>query len=152
MMFFAHLVILEDFNQHQNIISSSLYHPGAVHKISSKSIPKFLSNIVYKQTYRQTDRRTNATKNIPSFCKGGNKTLIDMLFLVVDGILMPQTYDQAHNAFYYSYYSTLPFVWEFELVVWIWSLKIYRNFQGGLQVQYNFHGSVWVRWWCRWYN
>ena len=58
MMFFDNLVILEDFNQQQNVISSSLYHPGAVHKISSKSFPKFLSNVVHKQMDRQAYKPT----------------------------------------------------------------------------------------------
>ena len=32
--FFAHLLILEYSDQHQNLISSSLYYPGPLHKIS----------------------------------------------------------------------------------------------------------------------
>ena len=50
MVFFAHLPILEDLNHHQNLISSSLYHPGPLHNISSKSVHNFLSNVVHKQT------------------------------------------------------------------------------------------------------
>ena len=48
--FFAHLLILEYPDHHQNLISS-LYHPGPLHKISSQSVHNFLSNV-----HRQTDR------------------------------------------------------------------------------------------------
>ena len=63
--FFAHLLILEYPDHHQNLISSSLYYPGPLHRISSQSVRNFLSNVVH----RQTDRQTNATKNITSFAK-----------------------------------------------------------------------------------
>ena len=39
--FFAHLLILEYPDHHQNLISSSLYYPGPLHKISSQSIHNF---------------------------------------------------------------------------------------------------------------
>ena len=61
---FAHLLILQ-YPDHQNLISSSLYYSGPVHKISSQSVHNFLSNVVH----RQTNRQTNATKNITSFAK-----------------------------------------------------------------------------------
>ena len=61
---FAHLLILEYPDHHQNLISSSLYYPGPLHKISSQSVHNFLSNVV--QTDRQTDKQTNATKNTRS--------------------------------------------------------------------------------------
>ena len=57
--FFAHLLILQYPDHHQNLISSSLYYSGPVHKISSQSIHNFLSNVVHRQTNRQTDRQTN---------------------------------------------------------------------------------------------
>ena len=63
--FFAHLLILEYPNHHQNLISSSLYYPGPLLKISSQFVHNFLSNVVH----RQTDRQTNAAKNITSFAK-----------------------------------------------------------------------------------
>ena len=63
--FFAHLLILQYPDHHQNLISSSLYYSGPVHKISSQSVHNFLSNVVH----RQTDKLTNATKNITSFAK-----------------------------------------------------------------------------------
>ena len=66
---FAHLLILQYPDHHQNLISSSLYYSGPVHKISSQSVYNFLSNVVHRQTNRQTDRQTNATKNITSFAK-----------------------------------------------------------------------------------
>ena len=63
--FFTHLLILEYPDHYQNLISSSLYYPGPLHKISSQSVHNFLSNVVHKQT----DKLTNATKNITSFAK-----------------------------------------------------------------------------------
>ena len=62
--FFAHLVILEYSDHHQNLISS-LYYPGSFHKILSQSVHNVLSNVVH----RQTDKLTNATKSITSFAK-----------------------------------------------------------------------------------
>ena len=67
--FFAHLLILQYPDHHQNLISSYLYYSGPVHKISSQSVHNFLSNVVHRQTNKQTDRQTNATKNITSFAK-----------------------------------------------------------------------------------
>ena len=64
-VFFAHLLILQYPDHHQNLISSSLYYSGPVHKISSQSVRNFLSNVVH----RQTDKLTSATKNITSFAK-----------------------------------------------------------------------------------
>ena len=55
----AHLLILGYANHHQNLISSSLYHPGPIHKILSHSMHNFLSNVVHKQTDRQPDSQTN---------------------------------------------------------------------------------------------
>ena len=52
---FAHLLIIEYADHHQNLISSSLYYPGPLHKISSQSVHNFLSNVVHKQTNRQTN-------------------------------------------------------------------------------------------------
>ena len=57
--FFAHLLILQYPDHHQNLISSSLYYSGPVHKISSQSVHNFLSNVVHRQTNKQTDRHTN---------------------------------------------------------------------------------------------
>ena len=62
---FAHLLILQYPDHHQNLISSYLYYSGPVHKISSQSVHNFLNNVVH----RQTDKLTNATKNITSFAK-----------------------------------------------------------------------------------
>ena len=75
--FFAHLLILQYPDHQQNLISSSLYYSGPVHKISSQSAHNFLSNVVHRQTNkqtnrqtdRQTDKLTNATKKITSFAK-----------------------------------------------------------------------------------
>ena len=66
--FFAHLLILQYPDHHQNLISSYLYYSGPVHKISSQSVHNFLSNVVHRQTNRQTDKPT-LPKNITSFAK-----------------------------------------------------------------------------------
>ena len=63
--FFAHLLILEYPDHHQNLISSSLYYSGALHKISSQSVHNFLNN-VHRQTNKQTNQRY---QNITSFAK-----------------------------------------------------------------------------------
>ena len=61
---FAHLLILEYPDYHQNLISSLLYYPGPLHKISSQSVHNVLSNVVHRQTNRH--RQTNTTKNTRS--------------------------------------------------------------------------------------
>ena len=58
MVFFAHLLILEYPDHHKTLISSSLYYPGPLHKISSQSVHNFLSNVVHKQTNKQTNIQT----------------------------------------------------------------------------------------------
>ena len=70
--FVARLLILEYTDHHQNLSNSSMYYPGALHKISSQSVHNFLSNVVHRQTDRKTNRQTNATKNITSFAKEVN--------------------------------------------------------------------------------
>ena len=72
--FSAHLLILEYPDHHQNLISSSLYYPGPLHKISSQSVHNFLCNVVHRQTDRQTDRQTNQRYQKHNLlCQGGNK-------------------------------------------------------------------------------
>ena len=72
--FFAHLLILQYPDHHQNLISSSLYYSGPVHKISSQSVHNFLSNVVHRQTDKQTDRQTNQRYQKHNLlCQGGNK-------------------------------------------------------------------------------
>ena len=61
--FFAHLLILQYPDHHQNLISSSLYYSGPVLKISSQSVDNFLSNVVHRQTNKQTDRQTDRQTN-----------------------------------------------------------------------------------------
>ena len=74
--FFAHLLILQYPDYHQNLISSSLYYSGPVHKISSQSVRNFLSNVVHRQTDRQTDRQTNQRYQKHNLlCQGGNKQI-----------------------------------------------------------------------------
>ena len=43
-------------NHSQNLITSSFYHFGHILKILSKSVHKFLSYLVHKQTNRRTDK------------------------------------------------------------------------------------------------
>ena len=76
--FFAHLLILQYPDHHQNLIRSSLYYSGPVHKISSQSVHNFLSNVVHRQTNRQTDRQTDRQTNQRYqkhnlLCQGGNE-------------------------------------------------------------------------------
>ena len=59
MVFFSHLLILEYPDHHQNLISSSLYYPGPLHKVSSQSVHNFLSNVVHRQTDKQTNKQTD---------------------------------------------------------------------------------------------
>ena len=71
--FFAHLLILQYPDHRQNLISSSLYYSGPVHKISSQYVHNFLSNVVHRQTDRQTDRQTNQCYQKHNLlCQGGN--------------------------------------------------------------------------------
>ena len=53
---FDHLLILKYLDHHQNLISSSLHYPGPFHIISSQSVYNFLSNVVHRQTNKQTDK------------------------------------------------------------------------------------------------
>ena len=67
--FFAHLLILQYPDHHQNLFSSSLYYSGPVHKISSQSVHNFLSNVVHRQTDRQTNQHYQKHNLL---CQGGN--------------------------------------------------------------------------------
>ena len=76
--FFAHLLILQYPDHHQNLISSSLYYSRPVHKISSQSVHNFLSNVVHRQTNKQTNKHTDRQTNQRYqkhnlLCQGGNK-------------------------------------------------------------------------------
>ena len=68
-VFFAHLLILQYPDHHQNLISSYLYYSGPVHKISSQSVHNFLSNVVHIQTNKQTNQRYQKHNLL---CQGGN--------------------------------------------------------------------------------
>ena len=70
--FFTHLLILKYPDHHQNLISSSLYYPGPLHKISSQSVHNFLSNVVHRQTDKQTNQ-PDQKHNL--FCQVGNNVL-----------------------------------------------------------------------------
>ena len=69
MLFFAHLLILEYSDHHQNVISSSLYYKGPLHKISLQSVHNFLSNVVHRHTDKQTNQRYQKHNLL---CQGGN--------------------------------------------------------------------------------
>ena len=62
--FFAHLLILQYPDHHQNLISSSLYYSRPIHKISCQSVHNFLSNVVHRQT-NQRHQKHNL------LCQGG---------------------------------------------------------------------------------
>ena len=75
--FFAHLLILEFPDHHQNLISSSLYYPLPLHKIPSQSVHNCLSNVVHKQTNKQTKRQAGKQtdqcyQEHNLLCQGGN--------------------------------------------------------------------------------
>ena len=69
MVFFYHLLILQYPDHHQNLISSSLYYSGPVHKISPQSVHKCFSNVVHRQTDRQTNQHYQKHNLL---CQGGN--------------------------------------------------------------------------------
>ena len=58
-----------DPNHSQNVMTSSFYPFGHILKILSKSIHKFLSYLVRKQTNKQTDGQTNPGENITSLAE-----------------------------------------------------------------------------------
>ena len=55
----------DDLDHSQNLITSSFYHFGHIVKILSKSVNKFLSYLVHKQT----DGQTNPGENITSLAE-----------------------------------------------------------------------------------
>ena len=74
---FAHLHILEYPDQHQNLISSSLYYPGPLHP------NPFITFWVMLSTDKQTDRQTNANKNVTSFPKEVIKIVISFFITLL---------------------------------------------------------------------
>ena len=54
------------------LLSSLLYYPGPLHKISFQSIYNFLSNVVHKLTNKQTNQRYQKHNLI---CQKGNKAI-----------------------------------------------------------------------------
>ena len=74
MIFFAHLLIVEYPDHHQSLINSLLYYLGPLRKISSQSVHNFQSNVVQ----RQTDRQTNTTNNITSFAKNSFAKVVNI--------------------------------------------------------------------------
>ena len=74
--FFAHLLILQYPDHHQNLISSYLYYSGPVHKISFQSVHNFLSNVVHRQTNKQTNQRYHKHNLL---CQGGNNSILSLI-------------------------------------------------------------------------
>ena len=64
MVFFDHLLIKEDPDCHQKLISCSFYHSKLLHKVLAQSIHNFLSNVAYGQPDKQKNKQTNTTENI----------------------------------------------------------------------------------------
>ena len=92
--FFAHLLILQYPDHHQNLINSSLYYSGPVHKISSQSVHNFLSNVVHRQTNKQTDRQTNQRYQKHNLlCQGGNNSVCEcnVLYYTVINVISIQS-------------------------------------------------------------
>ena len=80
--FFAHLLILEYPDHHQTLISSSLYYPGPLHKLSSQSVHYFLSNVVHRQTNRQTNQ---CYQKHNLLCQGGNEApCVNSCLLIIE--------------------------------------------------------------------
>ena len=75
--FFSHLLILEYSDHYQNLISSSLYYPGPLHKISLQSVRNYLSNVVHRQTNKQTNKHYQKHNLL---CQGGNNLKIILAF------------------------------------------------------------------------
>ena len=69
MVFLAHVLIIDYSDHHQNLISSSLYHPGPLHKISLQSVHNFW---IMLSTNKQTDRQINQLYQKKLLGKGGN--------------------------------------------------------------------------------
>ena len=69
----------------QNLITSSFYHFRHILKILSKSVHKFLSYLVHKQT----DGQTNPGKNITSLAEVKNRYIVYKT--------RPNIYKEIHN-------------------------------------------------------
>ena len=82
--FFAHLLILQYPDHHQNLISSYLYYSGPVHKISSQSVHNFLSN-VHRQTNKQTNQRYQKHNLL---CQGGNEESMGDIMRIWQSIVL----------------------------------------------------------------
>ena len=67
--FFAYLLILKYPDHRQDLISSSLYYPGPLHKVSSQYVHNFLSNVVHRQTDKPTNQHYQEHNLL---CQGGN--------------------------------------------------------------------------------
>ena len=70
-----------DPNQSQNLITSSFYHFGHILKILSKSVHKFLSYLVHKQTKRRTDK---TGKNITSLAEVIMRYCIEIIYILMN--------------------------------------------------------------------
>ena len=79
--YFYNSFILQYPDHHQNLISSSLYYSGPVHKISSQSVHNFLSNVVHRQTNRRT-KQHHQKHNL--LCQGGKNHKTHCNFLLFE--------------------------------------------------------------------
>ena len=95
--FFAHLLILQYPDHHQNLISSYLYYSGPVHKISSQSVHNCLSNVVHRQTNKQTNQRYQKHNLL---CQGGKNILNSST--VLKGLCQPILGNQLNNCPHYK--------------------------------------------------
>ena len=71
-----------DPNHSQNLITSSFYHFGHILKIVSKSIHKFLSYLVHKQTDGQTNPGENIT-SLAEVIRGGVSSMGNLTYCSV---------------------------------------------------------------------
>ena len=82
-----------DPNHSQNVITSSFYHFGHILKILSKSVRKFLNDLVQKQTDGQTNPGGTITVGITSLAE-----VIILLSMGVYGNLkIGQTLNTSYN-------------------------------------------------------
>ena len=84
---FAHLLILEHPDHHQNLISYSVYYLAPLHNISTQSVHNFLSDVVHRQRNKQTNQRY---QNITPFAK--EVTIGLRMFHIAPVHLMPQSH------------------------------------------------------------
>ena len=73
-----------DPDHSKNLIISSFYLFRHILKISSKSVPKFLSYLVHKRTNKLTNPQPNPDENITSLAEVINIKIMSFNFLFID--------------------------------------------------------------------